>query len=108
MNDSTFSRTERYALWCVALLGLFGVNGAFLYGLAEPGLLEAAFENPISLAFMAEALVLMCVLAYLLTRWGVTGMRWTWFVLFALIGSLAFALPLAALYGNRRDRPLNA
>jgi hypothetical protein len=103
MTDWAYSRTERFVLWCVALLGLLGVNGAFLYGLSRPGLVRAAVENPVSMAFMMEALVLMCLLAYLLKKWGAMKLGWTWFLLLSLLASLAFALPVAVLYRDRSN-----
>lgn len=58
--------------------------------------------NPISAAFVAEAVLLMVVFADLLTKWGVSRPSWVWFVLRSLFGSMAFALPVALLRG--RDR----
>ena len=54
----SYSHTERYALWCVALFGLLGVNGAFLYGSFHPKMMRSALQNPISIAFMIEVPVL--------------------------------------------------
>lgn len=102
MTQWAYSHTERYSLWCVALLELLGVNGAFFYGLFHPEMIRSALQNPISIAFMTEALVLMGVLAYLLTKWGVMRLRWTWFVLLSLVGSLTFAVPFAVLYRRRQ------
>ena len=77
MHNVEYGRAERTALWGLAVVGLFGVNGAFLYGVIHPEIVRAALGNPISLAFMAEALLLVIALAYLLTKWGVTRLPWT-------------------------------
>lgn len=97
-----YSLAERCGLWCLASLGLVAVNGAFLYGAFHPETVRSALENPISLAFMLEAFLLVAALAYLLTKWGVTRLSWTWFVFLSLIGSLAFSLPVAVLHRARR------
>jgi hypothetical protein len=106
-REIDYTPAERLALTSIAGLGLVGVNGAFLYGLLlEPALLGAALRNPVSLAFVVEAFVLMGMLAYLLGRWGVARLRWPWFVTLSLLGSMAFALPVAILwpYRTRGDR----
>lgn len=102
-REIDYTPGERQALVLVAALGLVGMNGAFLYGLLlEPSLMESALRNPVSLAFIAEAFVLMGVLAYLLGRWGVARLRWPWFVILSLLGSMAFALPVAILWPHRK------
>ncbi len=102
VTSTEYSSGERFWLSCLAVLGFVGVNGAFLYGVIRPEVLAGALSNPVSLAFVVEALLLLIVLAYLLTKWGVLRMHWSWFVLLSLIGSLAFALPVALLWHNKR------
>jgi len=58
--------------------------------------------NPIAAAFMAEALVLVGVFAYLLCKWRVSRLSWGWFVFLSLLGSMAFALPIALLWRGKR------
>jgi hypothetical protein len=103
--DIEYTPAERRLLWALAALGFVGVNGAFLYSLTRPEVLEEALTNPLGLAFVAEALLLMGVLAYLLARWGVSRVSWVWFVLLSLLGSMAFALPVALLWRGRRASP---
>lgn len=94
-----YSARERVWLWALALFGLAGANGAFLYGLfVRPSLLADALANPLAAAFIVEALVLTGVLAYLLGKWGVSRLSWRWFVALSVLGSLAFALPVALLW----------
>ena len=103
-NEPSYTTHERVILWTIALAGFAALNGTFLYGtFAEPAMLEAALANPLSIVFLVEALVLTGLLAYLLQKWRVTRMSWVWFVVVALAGSLAFALPVAILW-RRRDR----
>jgi hypothetical protein len=60
------------------------------------------------MVFVLEALVMTGILAYLLRKWAVTRLPWGWFVLLALIGSLAFALPIAILWKQRDGRNRDA
>lgn len=93
-----YSRVERRSLWLLAAFGFFGLNAVFIYGLMRPELMRSALTNPVSLAFLVEALLLMVVLAVLLPKWGVARLHWTWFLGLSLLGSLAFALPLMLLW----------
>ena len=98
----TYSATERFWLRALAVIGFVGVNGAFFYGLfARPGSLQAALTNPVSLAFLAEALLMVAVLAYLLGKWGLSRLSWRWFLFLSLLGSMAFALPVMLLWEKR-------
>lgn len=98
----TYTPRERWWLWTLAVVGALGLNGAFLYGLfLRPELLTAALTNPVALAFIIEALVLMGVFAYLLDKWGVSRLHWGWFVVLSLGGGMAFALPVVLLWKGR-------
>jgi len=100
----TYTARERFWLWMLAVVGLVGLNGAFLYGtVARPDAMHAALTNPVSAAFIVEALLLMFVFAYLLGKWGVSRVSMTGFVILSLVGGLAFALPVALLW--RRSDP---
>jgi hypothetical protein len=104
--EVSYSTRERGFLWMLAIVGLFGLNGAFLYGiLFRQGALTSALSNPIALAFMAEALVLTGVFAYLLAKWGVSRLHWHWFVLLSLLGGMAFAVPVVLLWSKRETGP---
>ena len=94
-----YSRHERFWLWALGVFGFVGVNGAFFYGLLfDPNALQAALTNPIAAAFIVEALILTGVLAYLFRKWGVSRIAWGWFVCLSLLGSMAFAIPIALLF----------
>lgn len=105
-SDIRYTALERFLLLSLAAVGLVGVNGAFLYGvIIEPEALSAAMRNPVSLAFQVEAFLLLGALTYLLRKWGVIRISWVWFIILALLGSLAFALPVALLWrrGGRAE-----
>jgi hypothetical protein len=103
--DVTYSQRERFWLWALAVTGFLVVNGAFLYGLLfQPEAMAIAMRNPISVAFMIEALLLLGAFTYLLPRWGVSRLSSAWFVILSLVGSMAFALPVVLLWGRRRRR----
>jgi hypothetical protein len=63
--------------------------------------IAAAMTNPVSAAFIVEALVMTGVLAYLQRKWQVSRLPWGWFVALALAGGLAFAVPIAALWKQK-------
>ena len=96
--DVEYQRFERVFLWGLAVLGFVVVNGAFLYGLLTPGVFEEALANPIALAFMLEAMLLLGAFAYLLTKWQVGRLSWVWFIVLSMLGSMAFALPIVLLW----------
>jgi hypothetical protein len=77
------------------------LNVAFLYGAMQPGVLHSAMTNPVALAFILEAFLLLAVLAWLLVKWKVIRVSALTFVILALIGGIAFALPVALLWRGR-------
>jgi hypothetical protein len=93
---STREQTLRVA---VALVGALGLNGVFIYALVmRPELIGEALRNPVSLAFIAEAFVVMGLLAYFLGRWGVARRAGVLFIVLSLLGGIAFALPVVMLW----------
>ncbi len=108
MKESRYGRIERFWLIALAVAGFLAINGAFLYGLLfQPDALGEALSNPVSVAFIVEALVLVGVFAYLLTQWGVMRLSWVWFVVLSLLGSMAFALPVVLLWQRGEDQILS-
>ena len=104
--EVSYTARERFWLWTLALIGVVGLNGAFVYGLvARPDALGSAITNPVAVAFIVEAMVLMGVLAYLLGKWRVSQVHWGWFVVLSLLGGIAFALPVALLWTRPDGRP---
>ena len=102
-HPTDFTPAERFWLWSLAVVGFVGLNGAFVYTLLfDPELIRQAMRNPVSAAFIAEALLLVMVLAWLFHRWGTLRVGRGTFVALSLIGGLAFAIPVALLAGARR------
>jgi Kef-type K+ transport system membrane component KefB len=103
-RDVPYSHGERLVLWSLGAVGAVVLNSVFIYGLVvEPEMINAAMSNPLAASFIVEALLLMCVFAYLLTKWGVSRLHWGWFIALSLLGSMAFALPVVLLWRRRRD-----
>ncbi len=99
-----YTPRERFWLVLLAVVGFGGVNGIFLWTvLTREDALLAAIRNPIAAAFIVEALLLVGVLAYLLAKWKVSTIHWAWFVVLALLGSIAFALPVVLLWSEHRQ-----
>jgi hypothetical protein len=97
-----YSKAERTWLWVLCIVGFVPINGAFVYGLLHPEVLREALRNPVSAAFIAEALILVAALTWLLRKWEVSRLSRPMFVALCLAGGLAFALPIALLW-RRKD-----
>ena len=101
--DVSYSPGERFVLWSLAVIGAVVLNTVFIYGaLVQPEMINAAMTNPLAAAFIVESLLLMCVFAYLLTKWGVSRLHWGWFIALSLLGSMALALPVVLLWKRKR------
>ena len=99
-----YNARERFWLAALGVFGFLAVNGAFVYGLLfQPDALSTALANPLAAAFIAEALVLVGVFAYLFERWEVSRLGWGWFVFLSLLGSMAFAIPIVLLFPRRGE-----
>ncbi len=97
-----YTKGERIGLAILGIFGFLAVNGAFVHGLVfRPDAMTDALANPLAVAFIAEALVLVGVFAYLFERWGVSRLGWGWFVFLSLLGSMAFAIPVVLLFPHR-------
>lgn len=97
------------ALWALALLGLLGLNGAFVYGvLTQPEGLALALTNPVAAAFVLEAFVMTAFGAWALARLGYRRPGPGAFVLLSLLGGLAFSVPLFVVLQLRKREPARA
>lgn len=89
---------HRRGLLIMAIAGLFGLNGVFVYAAVnQPDLLLSAARNPISLAFMLEAFVMVGFGAWIIHGLKMERPGWPAFVVFSLLGGLAFSVPLFLL-----------
>jgi len=87
-------RRHAFVLAATALIGLLGLNGVFLYyAFAEPSLVWDALANPVAAAFVGEAMLLTVVLAWVVHRLAFERLGALGFLLFSLVGSLAFSVP---------------
>lgn len=88
------------ALLLFSILALLGPNGIYLYySFFHPELNSAAVKNPIALAFMVEAMMLLGLfLFYVYRKTKSWPQVWLYLVL-SFVGSLAFSFPFF-LYRN--------
>ena len=94
---------ERKGIWILALIGLLGPNGVFVYcALFRWQELPDALRNPVAAAFIFEAFVVMGLLAWLVKRFRVGVLAWPAFIVLSLIGGLAFSIPAFLLWRPRR------
>lgn len=99
---SEFSRRERQVLWGIALVGLLGPNGVFLYcAFFQWETIPAALRNPVAAAFIFEAFVVMGLLAWGIRRFRLGVLSWVAFVVLSLAGGLAFSIPAFLLWRTR-------
>lgn len=88
------SARTRVVLLAFAVLAFIGPNGLFLYAaFTEPALIQEANANPVALAFMIEAMMLLVLfLGYVWTKTRSAGQVALYLGL-SFIGSLAFSFP---------------
>jgi hypothetical protein len=106
MSEIDYSPRERTGLIAFGLIGFFGLNTLFGYAvITRPQAMWDALENPVSLVFIIEAFMLLGLFAYLFGKWGVSCMGWIAFDLLSLLGSMAFAIPVALLWKCKHALP---
>ncbi|NIN69522.1 MAG: hypothetical protein GTO63_33530 [Anaerolineae bacterium] len=96
-----FGRSERIAFLVLGVFGLVGPNGVFLYYtfFRWPELLST-LRDPVALAFLSEAFLVMGILAYYFAKIS-PSRRWMVFIALSLIGGLAFSVPVVLLTAGR-------
>lgn len=98
-------RPYQSLLWIVASVGLIGLNGVFVYyALVRPDLMTSALQNPISVVFLLEALLLTVFFTGVVWRFGAKKPGWVAFVIMSFVGSLAFSIP-AFIALHLREKP---
>jgi hypothetical protein len=109
MPPVEYTRGERIALIALAAVGGLVINGAVLYcAFFRFDLFWEAHFNPVSAAFIFEAVLFVGFWAYFLGKWGVSRLGWGWFVVLSLLGGLAFAVPVVLLWPKRKPAPVDA
>lgn len=97
-----FSKNEKRILWLVAAIGFVILNSVFLWvAWNNPAQIIDALKNPISLVFIIEAFIMMGVLAFVIAKSKVSRLHWRWFIIFSLLGSMAFAYPIMLLFPEK-------
>lgn len=92
-------------LLALAILGFLVPNGVFVYFLIfDFAIVTAAHGNPVSAAFIGEAIFLMILFAWFFPRQERSPQSWWVFLLFTLIGSLAFSVPFYLFLYSRKER----
>lgn len=103
MNTVRHLRDRRAFLLTASVIGFLLVNIPFLYiATFEAEIYREAMENVLALIFIGEAFLLMFLMAYLISRLGYRNPGWLLFVVFSLVGSLAFSIPFF-LYLHSRE-----
>jgi len=97
-------RPYRPLLWGLSVVGFFGINGVFLYyALLHPTAMVSALQNPISAAFIVEALLMTAVFAWIVWLTGAEKPGYLWFIVLSVVGSLAFSVPAFLLLHMRKS-----
>ena len=87
-----------------SILGFLLINVPFLYVFfMEPAVYDAAMANAIALVFIAEAFLLMFFFAFMIARLGWRGPGWFLFIVFTILGSMAFSVPFMLYLHARKE-----
>ena len=86
------SSRSRLFLLVFAIIALVGPNGMYLYyTFTRPDMLQAANTNPIALAFMVEAFMLLGLFLFYVWNKTKSALQVTLYLVLTFIGSLAFS-----------------
>ena len=104
MSISSLSPIRGFILM-VALLGFVVINLPFLYfAFFEKAVYDSAMANGVALVFMGEAFFLMLFFAFLIYRLGWQKPGWFLFIVFSLVGSMAFSVPFMLYLQAGKER----
>lgn len=93
-------------LLLVAISGLVIPNGFFIHWLFfEWTGFAAVFANHLAVAFVLDAFMAMCLLAWWFAKRPIGRVRWPWFVVLSLLGGLGFSLPMYWWLNGGEARP---
>ena len=100
-----FTKAQRLILWFVSAIGLFGINGLFLYAVFfQSKQMNAAYDNLYAMAFILEAFVLLPLGCFLIWALKLKSPGWLGFLILSLLGSLAFSIPFSILLWSRENK----
>lgn len=93
---------QKIVLWCAAGIGLFGINGLFVYSLlVHPEQVKEAQANLYAVSFILEAFLLLPLFCFLIAIAKLRSPGWKTFLVLSLLGSLAFSIPFSVLLWSR-------
>ena len=96
---------QRILLGIVAIIGLLGINGMFLYTVIfTPELMKEAHGNLYALVFILEAFILLPLFCFLIVVAKLRSPGWLGFLALSLLGSLAFSIPFSILLWTREKK----
>jgi len=102
MDGIKINKQLRILLWVVAIIGLFGINGVFIYSLIfSPELVKEAFGNLYAMVFIAEAFILLPLFCFLIGIAKLKSPNWIGFLVISLLGSMAFSIPISIILWTR-------
>jgi len=88
----------------VSISALLGPNGIYIYSaIAKPELNLQALRNPIALAFIIEAMILLGLFLWYVFKQTKSWSKVLIYLVLSFVGSLAFSLPLF-LYINNKNK----
>jgi hypothetical protein len=95
----------RPILLVLAIFGMLGVNGTFLYySIMDKATYDAAMSNGLALVFIAEAFLLMFFFAFIIAKMGWKKPGWVFFIAMSIIGSMAFSIPLQLYLWSKPEK----
>ena len=98
------SKKTGLILLFVSIAALLGPNGMYLYSaITNPELNQQAFQNPISLAFIIEAMMLLGLFLWYVFKETKSWSKVIIYLTLSFVGSLAFSLPLF-LYAHNKNK----
>ena len=99
------SSRSRFLILLFAIVTFVGPNGMFLYyAFSRPELMQQANANPIALAFMIEAMMMLGLFLVFIWRKSKSVAKVLLYLFLSFIGSLAFSV---AIYIYRQNQPVS-
>ncbi len=90
----------------IAVFGLLTPGALFVYWLLHDySSLSAALSDRLALAYFLDLLVATGLLTFLFARKPVGPIKWPWFLLLSLLGTLSFGIPVFLWLNWRRASP---
>ena len=87
-----------------SILGFLLINVPFLYYFfMEKAIYDAAISNAVALVFIAEAFLLLAFFAFLIAKLGWNRPGWILFIVFSILGGLAFSVPFMLYLHTRKE-----